>query len=394
MRVERFSLFFPPLIWRRQGKGETEYAIGAIPLGGYVKISGMNPHEELPPEVAHRAYFRQPVWKRVAVIVGRPAGQHRAGVLIIITGLVLHNGEPIDGAKRATACSARSRPPACSSPATGSCPSTAHAAAPTGSRARSATHKCAGKPHRRLQGRDAGHARRRCATANAVELHAPARATTPRSSARASASRSETIRRDVGVGRASVLSVEQMGSFTGRTVTTIAQIFDAREAQADLRRGRHLRGHAPGGRVRPHAGAVPARGDLAVARRDQPVPVPAARRRPHLLGAGREGARQGDPVQRDGARRLRRLRAGDGPVLHRPDERHRPPDGDGLRACRSRFERPNGSRERRRWSAARPHRPRPAARRGAATMAEAFRITAQDHPRPRRGADQGRRGLA
>ena len=45
MRVERFSLFFPPLIWRRQGKGETEYAIGAIPLGGYVKISGMNPHE-------------------------------------------------------------------------------------------------------------------------------------------------------------------------------------------------------------------------------------------------------------------------------------------------------------------------------------------------------------
>ena len=44
MRVERFSLFFPPLLWKRQGKGETEYAIGALPLGGYVKISGMNPH--------------------------------------------------------------------------------------------------------------------------------------------------------------------------------------------------------------------------------------------------------------------------------------------------------------------------------------------------------------
>ena len=41
MRVERFSLFFPPLIWRWRPKGsETEYAIGAIPLGGYVKISG------------------------------------------------------------------------------------------------------------------------------------------------------------------------------------------------------------------------------------------------------------------------------------------------------------------------------------------------------------------
>ena len=50
MRVERFSLFFPPLIARKKF-GETEYAIGAIPLGGYVKISGMNPSEELPDEV-------------------------------------------------------------------------------------------------------------------------------------------------------------------------------------------------------------------------------------------------------------------------------------------------------------------------------------------------------
>jgi regulator of sigma E protease len=72
MRVERFSLFFPPLLAKRQ-RGETEYAIGAIPLGGYVKITGMNPAEEVPPEVAHRAYFRQPVWKRVVVIAAGPA---------------------------------------------------------------------------------------------------------------------------------------------------------------------------------------------------------------------------------------------------------------------------------------------------------------------------------
>ena len=67
MRVERFSLFFPPLVARRK-LGETEYAIGAVPLGGYVKITGMNPHERIPPEIADRAYFRQPVWKRVVVI--------------------------------------------------------------------------------------------------------------------------------------------------------------------------------------------------------------------------------------------------------------------------------------------------------------------------------------
>jgi regulator of sigma E protease len=74
MRVERFSLFFPPLIWRWRPKGsETEYAIGAIPLGGYVKISGMSPHEDLAPEVAARAYLRQKVWKRIVVIAAGPA---------------------------------------------------------------------------------------------------------------------------------------------------------------------------------------------------------------------------------------------------------------------------------------------------------------------------------
>jgi regulator of sigma E protease len=72
MRVERFSLFFPPLIARHR-RGETEYAIGAIPLGGYVKITGMNPAEEIPPAEAHRAYYRQPVWKRIVVIGAGPA---------------------------------------------------------------------------------------------------------------------------------------------------------------------------------------------------------------------------------------------------------------------------------------------------------------------------------
>ncbi len=72
MRAERFSLFFPPHIWKRK-KGETEYCVGVIPLGGYVRITGMNPHEEIPEEVADRAYYRQPVWKRVVVIAAGPA---------------------------------------------------------------------------------------------------------------------------------------------------------------------------------------------------------------------------------------------------------------------------------------------------------------------------------
>ena len=72
MRVERFFLFFPPAIAKFR-RGETEYGIGAIPLGGFVKITGMNPEEKLAPEVASRAYYRMPVWKRIVVIAAGPA---------------------------------------------------------------------------------------------------------------------------------------------------------------------------------------------------------------------------------------------------------------------------------------------------------------------------------
>ncbi len=93
MRVERFSLFFGPLILKVR-RGETEYGIGPIPLGGYVKISGMNPREELPPEVVPRAYYNQPVWKRIVVIAAGPAVN-----LVLAFGilffLVLAHGEGV-----------------------------------------------------------------------------------------------------------------------------------------------------------------------------------------------------------------------------------------------------------------------------------------------------------
>ena len=72
MRVERFFLFFGPTIWSIK-RGETEYGVKAIPLGGYVKITGMTPEEEVPPEAAHRSYYRQDVWKRIVVVAAGPA---------------------------------------------------------------------------------------------------------------------------------------------------------------------------------------------------------------------------------------------------------------------------------------------------------------------------------
>jgi regulator of sigma E protease len=72
MRVERFFLFFPPKVVSVR-RGETEYGIGALPFGGFVKITGMNPDEDLPADVAPRAYYHQPVWKRIVVISAGPA---------------------------------------------------------------------------------------------------------------------------------------------------------------------------------------------------------------------------------------------------------------------------------------------------------------------------------
>jgi regulator of sigma E protease len=107
MRVERFFLFFPPKLVSIK-RGETEYGIGMIPLGGFVKITGMNPEEleaaehgervqkpglleqiegadagsatpqsiegegPVDPEIIERAYYNQPVWKRVVVIAAGP----------------------------------------------------------------------------------------------------------------------------------------------------------------------------------------------------------------------------------------------------------------------------------------------------------------------------------
>jgi regulator of sigma E protease len=93
MRVERFSLFMGPLLVRLR-RGETEYGIGPFPLGGYVRITGMNPHEEIPPEVVPRAYYNQAVWKRVVVILAGPF----VNLLIaffIVWALVLSSGQVV-----------------------------------------------------------------------------------------------------------------------------------------------------------------------------------------------------------------------------------------------------------------------------------------------------------
>ncbi|MCB0720098.1 MAG: RIP metalloprotease RseP [Bacteroidetes bacterium] len=71
MRVERFSVGFPPKVVGKQ-IGETEYVIGATPLGGYVKISGMV-DESMDTDFANSEpqpweFRAKPVWQRIVVI--------------------------------------------------------------------------------------------------------------------------------------------------------------------------------------------------------------------------------------------------------------------------------------------------------------------------------------
>ena len=72
VKVLRFSIGFGRPLWRRQaGPDEPEYVIAAIPLGGYVKM--LDEHEgPVPPEEAHRAFNRRPLWVRTAVVVAGP----------------------------------------------------------------------------------------------------------------------------------------------------------------------------------------------------------------------------------------------------------------------------------------------------------------------------------
>jgi regulator of sigma E protease len=94
MRVERFFLFFGPTLWSFK-RGETEYGIKSIPLGGYVKITGMNPEEDVPEEHLHRAYFCQPVWKRIVVVAAGPA-VNIALAFLILFGVYFLNAQQVD----------------------------------------------------------------------------------------------------------------------------------------------------------------------------------------------------------------------------------------------------------------------------------------------------------
>ena len=85
MRVEKYSIGFPPKIWSKK-IGETEYSFGSIPVGGFVKISGMVDESldtkhlsKIPEPWEFRA---KPAWQRLIVMMG--------GIIVnVMTGIVV-----------------------------------------------------------------------------------------------------------------------------------------------------------------------------------------------------------------------------------------------------------------------------------------------------------------
>lgn len=98
MRVERFSIGFGPALysWR---KGETEYVLSALPLGGYVKVAGMAVEDEADDDP--RSYANKPAWWRFLVIAAGPFANYLLafliGVPLLMNGANVPDGRPIVG---------------------------------------------------------------------------------------------------------------------------------------------------------------------------------------------------------------------------------------------------------------------------------------------------------
>ena len=108
VRVTKYMIGFGPTVWSKK-RGETEYGLKGIPLGGYVSMIGMYPpnkedgtvrpsstgmfqslasdarslaHEEVGPGDENRVFYRLPVWKKIIIMLGGPAMNLLIGVAL------------------------------------------------------------------------------------------------------------------------------------------------------------------------------------------------------------------------------------------------------------------------------------------------------------------------
>ncbi|WP_131747941.1 site-2 protease family protein [Frankia sp. Cppng1_Ct_nod] len=90
MKASKFFVGFGPTLWSRT-RGETEYGFKAFPAGGFVKIEGMTPLEEIDPADADRAFHSQPARRRAVVLVAG-SFMHLVIAVVLIYGVLLALG--------------------------------------------------------------------------------------------------------------------------------------------------------------------------------------------------------------------------------------------------------------------------------------------------------------
>jgi regulator of sigma E protease len=100
VKVLRFSIGFGRALWRtRRGQDQTEWVIAALPLGGYVKM--LDEREgPVAPEEAHRAFNRQSVWRRIAIVVAGPVANFLLAIVFYWALFVggVQEAKPVVGA--------------------------------------------------------------------------------------------------------------------------------------------------------------------------------------------------------------------------------------------------------------------------------------------------------
>ncbi len=95
MKATEAFFGFGPRIWSMT-RGETEYGIKAIPLGGYVRIIGMNPLEEIDPDDEERTYRNSPFWQKAIVVLAGIFSHFVMATLLLVTVFAIWGGVATD----------------------------------------------------------------------------------------------------------------------------------------------------------------------------------------------------------------------------------------------------------------------------------------------------------
>ena len=94
MKATKFFVGFGPTLWSTR-RGETEYGVKAIPAGGFVKIIGMTPLEDIEPGDEDRVFYKQPPMRRFVVLVAGSVTHLVLAVLILFGFLAITHQDPL-----------------------------------------------------------------------------------------------------------------------------------------------------------------------------------------------------------------------------------------------------------------------------------------------------------